>query len=181
MSNFELHVCPDDSPQNPREDNEFGHMVCFHKRYDLGDKFHGIKHADFSGWDEMEEYLYSDKGACVVLPLYLMDHSGLSISTTSFSCPWDSGQVGFIYMTEDEALEAFQVPKLTEEIKTRVAEGLKAEIETYDAYLRGDVWGFLVKDSDGDVVESAWGYLVEEDARNEGEAVLKCYQNDASV
>jgi len=33
----------------------------------------------------------------VLLPLYLLDHSGLSISTSDFCDPWDSAQVGWIY------------------------------------------------------------------------------------
>ena len=33
----------------------------------------------------------------ITLPLYLMDHSGLAMQTTSFNDPWDSGQVGWIY------------------------------------------------------------------------------------
>ena len=27
----------------------------------------------------------------VILPLYLYDHSGITMNTTGFSCPWDSG------------------------------------------------------------------------------------------
>ena len=30
----------------------------------------------------------------VILPLYLHDHSGLTMNTSGFHCPWDSGQVG---------------------------------------------------------------------------------------
>lgn len=33
----------------------------------------------------------------VILPLYLYDHSGITMNTCGFSCPWDSGQVGWIY------------------------------------------------------------------------------------
>ena len=34
---------------------------------------------------------------CVLLPLYLYDHSGITMNTGGFSCPWDSGQVGWIF------------------------------------------------------------------------------------
>lgn len=40
----------------------------------------------------------------IVLPLHLYDHSGITMSTGGFSCPWDSGQVGYIYVTP-KALE----------------------------------------------------------------------------
>jgi hypothetical protein len=37
--------------------------------------------------------------------LYLYDHSGITISTSPFSCGWDSGQVGFIYLTRQKCEE----------------------------------------------------------------------------
>ena len=41
----------------------------------------------------------------LMLPLYLYDHSGLAMSTESFSgraphAEWDSGQVGWIYVSK---------------------------------------------------------------------------------
>ena len=44
------------------------------------------------------------KGYYTILPLYLYDHSGLSMNTSGFSCPWDSGQVGWIYCNNEKAL-----------------------------------------------------------------------------
>ncbi len=84
MGNIVGKVMQDEDPENPRRawDN-FGTMVCFHRRYDLGDK-HDIKHEDFSGWDEMEDYLRKEKGAVIVLPLFLYDHSGLRMKVGSF-------------------------------------------------------------------------------------------------
>ena len=49
----------------------------------------------------------------VILPLYLFDHSGISISTGSFHDPWDSGQVGFIYASKEKAKEGWgQSPRV---------------------------------------------------------------------
>ncbi len=36
----------------------------------------------------------------IILPLFLYDHSGITMSTGPFSCPWDSGQVGWIYASK---------------------------------------------------------------------------------
>ncbi len=56
-------------------------------------------------WEMVEEELSSgeflgiveDLGKYVILPLYLYDHGGITMRTNPFSCPWDSGQVGWIY------------------------------------------------------------------------------------
>ena len=58
----------------------------------------------------------SDKVA--IKPLYLYDHSGISISTGSFvgrapHAEWDSGPVGFIYMDKETAMKNMAMPKET--------------------------------------------------------------------
>ena len=44
------------------------------------------------------------KDKVAILPLYLYDHSGLTMSTNDFGDRWDSGCVGFIYMDKDTAM-----------------------------------------------------------------------------
>lgn len=46
-----------------------------------------------------------------MMPLYLMDHSGLAMQTESFHDPWDSGQVGWIYVSKEDALKEFDTEK----------------------------------------------------------------------
>ena len=180
-----LIVEREDYPDNPRSWDNIGTMVCFHPRYDLGDKhYYGspaeflldlLNDADLGGiegaarenileagsgifeevyhfWletqckqdvrdvldflrDEYEGFSMESIGRFlarknwdlfsvswlsprnievdelydlvratdkyVILPLYLYDHSGITISTGPFSCPWDSGQVGWIYAPKD--------------------------------------------------------------------------------
>lgn len=49
----------------------------------------------------------------IVMPLYLLDHSGLAMQTTSFHDPWDSGQVGWVYVSKEDALKEFGGEKMT--------------------------------------------------------------------
>ena len=132
---YKYELVRDDEPINPREDDNIGKMICFHKRYHLGDK-HSFRHDDYNSWDEMEAGVLRELGPGVVLPLYLYDHSGQSISTTPFGCPWDSGQVGFIYASKADILREYGGKILTKKKKEQAISLLIGEVNTYDTYLR---------------------------------------------
>lgn len=166
--NHTIRVCYDEDPLNPRRDwDNFGTMVCFHGRYDLGDdkdSVPSIDPSDFESFDEMETYLHEHEDAAVVLPLSLYDHSGITMFVGEAS-GWDCGQVGFIFVTRKQILENYNRKRLSKKLLERVREHLKAEVETYDQYLRGEVYGYMVEGEDCD--DSCWGffdrdYMVEE-------------------
>ena len=119
---------------NPRKDATISKMVCFSNRYILGDK-HNYKQDDYNSWQELKEDIIRKEYPYVILPLYLYDHSGITISTRPFSCEWDSGQVGFIYTTK-EILKENGIDNILnlDEIKDL----LREETLDYDSYLRGD-------------------------------------------
>lgn len=94
----------------------------------------------------------------VILPLYLYDHGDLSMSTGSFACRWDSGQVGFIYRSKAEIRNTYGWKKLTAKRLEKITTWLTGEVETYDAYLRGDCYGYQVE-KDGEEVSACWGFL----------------------
>jgi hypothetical protein len=77
-------------------------MVCFHKRYDLGDK-HEYRKGDYSSWAALLKEIIRREDPICLKPLYLYDHSEITIRTYPFDCPWDSGQVGFVFITRDTA------------------------------------------------------------------------------
>ena len=169
----------------------------------------------YFSWEEwLENEVLEPNGGedeVVALPLYLYDHSGITMNTSGFSCPWDSGQVGWIYCTkkrfreetgytEDELFSTDQhrEPKVREHVKVkgrdagpcewgqvteiqdgmvtvdfdycrpsvrkpenvvtvplseieevmanRAVEMLVGEVETYDDYLTGRVYGFVLEE-----------------------------------
>lgn len=144
-------VLRDEEPLNPCEEYDMlGTMVCRHGRYNLGHTTEDPEN-------------YED---CIHLPLYLYDHSGLTMSTESFNCPWDSGRVGTIYVTK----ELMKKEGLDEDQAIRI---LKNEVQDYDAFLRGDCWGYVVE-RDGEVLDSCWGFLGDADyCRKEMEESFK--------
>lgn len=158
----ELRIVHDEDVENPREWDNIGTMVCFHKRYNLGDKNNDYNSSDYGSWDEMEEAICKREDVALILPLYLYDHSGITINTTGFSCPWDSGQVGFIFVSKKKARKEYG--RLTKKVMEKLRKYLLGEVETYDQYLRGDVYGFqLVEvDEDGeeiDTIDSCYGFF----------------------
>lgn len=187
-----LVIQPDDMAPNPREDDNFGRMVCFHPRYDLGDRHNYLDNDDFLRELYLNTVGHNERGALqyermvdmawsraapesnknqavlstvlrkvqqkyIMLPLYLYDHSGITMNTTGFSCPWDSGQVGWVYASKEAALREFGGTKMTAGIRKQAEDCMRAEVEYYDAYLRGDSYGFELY-KDGELYDSVWGF-----------------------
>ena len=186
IGKYKIEVIQDESPSSPREDDNLGTMVCFHGRYDLGDK-HNYKSGDYNGWDEMEKNIIKNENVGVILPLYLYDHSGITISTSPFSCNWDSGQIGFIFISKEKMLKEYGGKIVTQTLKDKVEGYLKSEVETYDQYLTGDVYGYRVSEvkvcSEGheheEELDSCWGYYGQENCMLEGVGVVEYYiKND---
>lgn len=144
-----VKIFSDSDPESPREWDNLGTMVCFHRRYNLGDK------NEFKTPTELQEFLEETKA--IHLPLYLYDHSGLTMNTTGFSCPWDSGQVGIIFVTPENIRKEFGKKRITAKLREKVKEILLAEVKTFDEYLRGDVYGYVVE-KDGNHLDSCWGF-----------------------
>jgi hypothetical protein len=133
-------------------------MVAFHSRYNLGDKDHGYTSKDQSSWGELRAKLVED-GAVAILPVYMYEHSGITIRTTPFSCKWDSGQVGFIFVGKEKLLKEYGGKKVTKKKIDRALGVIKGEVETYDQYLCGEVYGFTVEDKDEKDIDSCGGFL----------------------
>lgn len=162
---LKLTVETDDFAQSPREDfDNLGTMICFHKGYNLGDK-HEYDSDDYDSWEEMKDAIVKENDVAVILPLYLYDHSGLTISHTPFSCRWDSGQLGWIYVTKEELRKEYNVKRISQKLKDKVETYLIGEVETYDMYLVGDIYGFITKEEDGEE-DSCWGFYGSDFSKN---------------
>jgi hypothetical protein len=141
-----IEIHRDDDPADPRREHDnVGTMVCFHSRYRLGDDH------EFTP-ESAREFIEEQGDNILWLPLYLYDHSGITISTAPFSCPWDSGQIGFIYCTQKQINHEWNGDR------DAARKYLFGEVSTYDQYLTGDIWGFVVKDEHEEIVDSCWGF-----------------------
>ena len=116
-------------------------------------------------WNKSEEKIQEivlsviDKKT-VMLPLNLYDHSGITMSTSKFSCPWDSGQVGYIYVTTDSLKKEYG--KISPKVKAYALKTLQTEVEIYDDYLTGNSYGYRLEQKikgEWEEIDSCYGFL----------------------
>lgn len=160
-----LTIHHDDDPESPRTWYNVCTMVCWHRHYDLGDNhnYDGIE--DFfqalcnevlgKGYDETAELYWQDmfkmlreSGLILIKPINMYDHSGITVSTSNgypYNDRWDAGCVGFIYVTKERALT--DLGNISEDNwLERADECLENEMDVYDSYCRGDVYGFTLEE-----------------------------------
>ncbi len=163
---MEYEIQQDDAAENPRaEFDHLGTILYTSHRYLLGDRKTEVG----------EIHQVERDGNNIVLPVYAYIHSGVTLSTNSFGCPWDSGQCGIIYATKEDALKWFGKDEMTPELGKLVEETLKKEVEEFSLYLSGGVLAWVVRDSAGDILESVGGYYDRECAEADAKAALEGY------
>ncbi|MDD9908540.1 MAG: hypothetical protein OXR62_02505 [Ahrensia sp.] len=162
-----IRIYHDPDAESPRDWDNLGTMVCGHPRYTLGD-MHDFGCAaeflvDLLGLDRdrdlsVDQLLARAEKVAVILPVYLYDHSGLAMNTIGFHCPWDSGQVGFIYVTLEDIRREYGISRVSAKRRAAVVDRLRQEVDTYSDYLGGFVYGYTVERG-GEEIDSCWGFI----------------------
>lgn len=97
-------------------------------------------------------------------PVRAYIHSGIALSLDTsgqFGDRWDSGWIGImainpLTMGHKKGKANFMAPKIAQWF-----------IDVMNQYLRGDVWGYVVRDEEGDIADSVWGIYGHEEAEKE--------------
>lgn len=132
----------------------------------------GTEPVDLDRFEEIGRKIES--GEYIGLPVYAYVHSGATIragETNPFSCPWDSGRSGWVYTTREKVLAEYGGKRMTKAIKERALTHLREEVEAFDIYLRGEVYGYVVEhlvDGEWEQRDSCWGYYGLDDVRECG-------------
>jgi len=167
-----LEIFQDPDPFNPRENDNLGKIEMYHRHYTFPHEG-GFK----DNPDGLIEHLNS-KEVAVKLPIFAYEHGMITISTGNqypFNDRWDAGQIGYIYATFEDIKKNWIKKRVSKKMIEQTTEILNSEIEEYDQYLRGEVYGFvlskLVKCDHGDEhkehLDSCWGFYSIDDILSE--------------
>lgn len=179
---FTVKLVPDECEDNPREWDNLGTMVCWHRHYNLGDE---SPRESVDSWLESQLGDVGDKSTEEMLAMFMKDkllipimayeHGGITIRAYDYGNfpdqQWDCGQLGFIYVTHDKIKKEYSISRLTKKALASARKCLENEIEVYNDYLTGYVCGYIVEDSEGNIMDSCYGFFGEEgtkQARQEG-------------
>jgi hypothetical protein len=172
----------DSDAMDPRNDYDtFGTMLCSHGRYNLGDNDARDMYVDeCDSWAEVAQCILRDNPGAVVIPLHLIDHSGIAMRAgRDFGdCDpghWDSGQVGFIFATRQQILDNWGGKIVTAKRREEATALLLSIVEEYSSYLEGDVHGYVAETHDGTPIDSCWGFIGSEYVRAEAHAAVDCH------
>lgn len=130
-----------------------GTMYHWHRRGFIGEDLARMDREDIAA-----KIADIRKGGGEIMAIYLYEHGGQTISAAPFSCPWDSGQVGFWAVTGEEIRREYSVKRITKKTREKVREVIKGQIQSIDDYLTGNVYGFVIEKPDGEHVDSCWGF-----------------------
>lgn len=118
-----------------------------------------------------------NSGKLIGLPVYAYVHSGIILKAANsnpFHCPWDSGQSGFIYTEPHTLRQFFGVQRLSKATKETAERIMRANVEEFSAYLNGECYGFVIRNTDtNEALDSCWGYYGEDDVRSAALSALK--------
>jgi hypothetical protein len=179
VNGFAVEIYQDEDADSPRGWTHGCELVLSRRGYDYPNDA-GIDFDAFGGWEEIGEHLKAAAGALVVLPVYAYIHSGIVLRAgQSFSDPWDSGTLGLAYVTAQNWKDTQGTEWTGSEADREMARRLIAgDVETYSQYLNGEVYGYVIKDFDGEEVDSLWGMYGSEYAEEEAKAAALALEHE---
>ena len=162
-----IKKCYDECSTDPREWSNLGTIYSNHRRInpdghsvgEILDEEKGVLSKEFE-----ENNLF--------LHVYMYEHSGYAFRTSEtptnpfgngLYAQFDSGWFGVIAISKEKVRKEYGVKRISPQLKKRVLGYLKGEIDIYDQYANGKVYGYVCEDEEGDEIDSCWGYYDDED------------------
>ena len=177
----------DEYPINPRELNaNLTTMICHCRNYYLGDVKESEQFEGFTSLKELKQALVEYYGEMAYIkPLSLYDHSTQTLAIGEPTDMWDSGYVGFIFVTKEQARKEYGVKRITKSVIEKIEKLAQSEVEEYNkVWLWGEVYVLSLErvftniddknDSFAEPVDSVGGFTFGNDYTVE-EAIGECF------
>lgn len=144
---------PDDNPfDSPQDFIDWWGKECRNCEAGINADDHGAwidnTGGDVCGWDGTNESHVPLAEGGVLLDVYMIDHGNVACRAVehgagkpNMGTSWDTGQVGYIYVTADKIKEEWG---RTEDPIGQARNYLIGEVERYSQWASGDVYGFRV-------------------------------------
>ena len=145
-----INVYQDEYSESPREWTRFGEIAYKgNGRYVLGDT---------AVSQETLQELAEDSNI-LSIPVYAYIHGETRLTASEsgnpYHCPWDSGRCGLIWVTLDKVVTEFGNRSKTNVRKAK--DLLIQEVKTFNQWLNGGVYSYVVTDPEGNTVDSLSG------------------------
>ena len=174
-----LKIFYDGDTENPRSWDNLTKFVLNHKKYGFPNELN-INFEDFSSWEEVKNYLKKELKAVIIKPVSMYEHSGISLYLDKVLSSFDSGQLGFICVLEEDIKKEYG--KVTKDTIKKAENVLNGEFETFKNYVEGEVFGFelykkvkvkitkeysktkkeTTTETEKQFIDSCWGFYGEE-------------------
>lgn len=159
-----IRIEPDQDAESPDQwGNTDMFLVGFHREFAVNRDGFGLEVAravfdsDYADDESVADRAKKIKKEYHVFPLEAYIHSGVSLSIGGEGKfpdrQWDVSQLGAVFVEKKQWRKVESARKAARSL-----------IETWNQYLSGDVWGYVVEDQDGESLDSCWGFYGRDEA-----------------
>ena len=185
LNGFVAHVAYDESPESPREWDNLGIILgidsCTDSSYlynllCIGENSKGepLATVDQNGFvhSKFDYFLRNEffQGERILIVEAYIDSRELHLMRGNT----------LVISTESAIRAAYLVPEgepIKKSVWAKARECLEAEVKTYNQYLEGDVYGYMIKTEDCDEVDSCWGFYGFEEVKEQALSSLEYYSS----
>lgn len=170
---YRVRLEPDHDAGDPRQDHDQLATLVLRVRGRNcpleGDLIAQIDQAmERGGFPVAERYLRAEHDVALVLPVWGYEHGALSVGagsrTGQYADPWDSGLAGLVYISAQQ-VKAEWTDHGVDLTNDDLEAVLRAEVAEYDAWTRGEVYGYVVEHTFDEAtqgwreIDACWGHI----------------------
>ena len=139
----------------------------------------------YEHWENIrkEQLKLKKSDIAVVYPITKYEHGEISLQL-GYTKGWDYCVIGFVYVMKETIRKEYGVKRITKSMLNNAKNCVQSELDTLSSWLNGNCYGWQIKEytptDDGldwqevDTLDSCWGYLEQDYARNDMKYILNC-------